>query len=118
MKTLKETIPGMLSKDPSERLVAEIEQVDIRLYNLECHMEKIGEDSPEYSLLEAQRNAMTEYLKTLTARAATFGVNYLLPSVVQRFKDKTPNLNDMDPMFRLILAMFLMNVSPSDKGGE
>jgi protoheme ferro-lyase len=86
MKTLKETIPGMLSKDWKERLVTEIEQCDIRLFQLEQHMQKIGKDSPEYSLLEAQMKAMNEYLKTLTTRASVFEIDYKLPSIEERMK--------------------------------
>lgn len=86
MKTLKETIPGMISTDWRERLVAEIEQCDIRLFQLEQHMQKIGNDSPEYSLLEAQMKAMNEYLKTLTTRASVFEVEYKLPSIGERMK--------------------------------
>lgn len=107
MKTLKETIPGMLSKDPSERLVAEIEQVDIRLYNLERHMEKIGEDSPEYSLLQEQMTHMTEYLRTLTARATAFGIDYTLPSLSERMKNMLPFPPDVDPMFWLFVLFYL-----------
>lgn len=86
MKTLKETIPGMISKDWKERLVAEIEQCDIRIFQLEQHLQKIGKDSPEYSLLEAQMKAMNEYLKTLTTRASVFEVEYKLPSIEERMK--------------------------------
>lgn len=86
MKTLQETVPGMISKDWKERLVAEIEQCDIRLFQLEQHMQKIGEDSPEYSLLEAQMKAMNEYLKTLTTRASVFEIDYKLPSIEERMK--------------------------------
>lgn len=121
MKTLNDTIPSMLSKDWKERLVAEIEQLDIRLYNLECHMEKIGEDSPEYSLLKAQRDSMTEYLKTLTARATTFEISYTLPSIQERMK-KIPmpaqfdfsKCSNIDPMFLLFMMFYLC----STKGGE
>lgn len=91
MKTLNETVPGMLSDDWKERLISEIEQCDIRLYNLERHMDKIGKDSPEYSLLEAQSNAMGEYLKTITARATSFGIEYYLPSMMERFKEASQN---------------------------
>lgn len=86
MKTLKDTIDGMLSDDWKTRLVAEIEQCDIRLFQLEQHMQKIGKDSPEYSLLEAQMKAMNEYLKTLTTRASVFEVDYKLPSIEERMK--------------------------------
>lgn len=86
MKTLKETIPGMLSKDWKIRLVAEIEQCDIRIFQLDQHLQKIGKDSPEYSLLEAQMKAMNEYLKTLTTRASAFEVDYKLPSIEERMK--------------------------------
>lgn len=86
MKTLKETIPGMMSNDWKERLVAEIEQCDIRLYNLRQHMQKIGKDSPEYSLLEAQENAMNGYLTILTTRAEAFLIDYKLPSKEEAMK--------------------------------
>lgn len=86
MKTLKETIPGMLSKNWKIQLVAEIEQCDIRIFQLEQHLQKIGSDSPEYSLLEAQLQAMKEYLKTLTTRASVFEVNYKLPSIEEHMK--------------------------------
>lgn len=97
MKTLNETVPGMLSDDWKDRLISEIEQCDIRLYNLEHHMDKIGKDSPEYSLLEAQSNAMGEYLKTITARATSFGIEYCLPSLEKRFEEmNVPSLFSSD----------------------
>ena len=116
MKTLKDTIPGMLSQDWKERLVSEIEQVDIRLFSLERHMTKIGEESPEFSLLEAQRDSMTEYLRTLTARANTFGVSYKLPSIGERMKayQDSVDFQNFDPMF-WIIVLFMLN---SMKGGE
>lgn len=86
MKTLKDTIDGMLSSDWKDRLVAEIEQCDIRIFQLERHMQKIGKDSPEYSLLEAQLAAMNEYMKTLTTRASVFQISYKLPSIEERMK--------------------------------
>jgi hypothetical protein len=76
----------MIAKDWKDRLVAEIEQCDIRLFQLEQHMQKIGKDSPEHSLLEAQMKAMTEYLRTLTARAGSFQIEYKLPSLQERMK--------------------------------
>lgn len=121
MKTLQETVPGMLSSDWKERLVAEIEQLDIRLHNLEHHMGKIGEDSPEYSLLEAQRDAMTEYLKALTARASAFEVSYTLPSLSERMKNiPTPaqfdfsKCGNLDPMFWLALMFFMSSSNRKD----
>ena len=107
MKTLKDTIPGMLSSDWKERLVSEIEQLDIRLYNLEKHMESIGEDSPEYSLLDAQAKCMTEYLRTLTARANAFQVEYKLPSIEERVKTFHFEDNTLDPMFWLFVLFYL-----------
>lgn len=86
MKTLKDTVNDMLSKDWKTRLIAEIEQCDIRIFQLEQHLQKIGKDSPEYSLLEAQLQAMKEYLKTLTTRASVFEVDYKLPSIEERMK--------------------------------
>ena len=108
MKTLKETIPGMLSKDWKERLVAEIEQCDIRLYQLEQHMQKIGEDSPEYSLLEAQMKAMNEYLKTLTTRASVFEVEYKLPSIEERMKTCCCEFKPSSDPYDYALCTFLI----------
>lgn len=110
MKTLSDTIDGMLSDDWKERLVSEIEQCDIRLYNLERHMDKIGKDSPEYSLLEAQRDAMSEYLKTITARAISFGIEYHLPSLEKRFEEwnKSINSNQNNMMFYTFILLWLM----------
>lgn len=81
MKTLKDTIDRMLSDDWKDRLVAETEQLDIRIFELERHMEKIGSNSPEYSLLSEQLDAMRAYYKTLTARLAVFGIEYKRPTL-------------------------------------
>lgn len=108
MKTLKETIPGMLSKDWKDRLVAEIEQCDIRLFQLEQHMQKIGKDSPEYSLLEAQMKAMNEYLKTLTTRASVFEVEYKLPSIEERMKSHCCEFKPFSDPYDTALYTFLI----------
>lgn len=121
MKTLKETVPGMLSKDWKVRLVAEIEQCDIRIFQLEQHLQKIGKDSPECSLLEAQLQAMNEYLKTLTTRASVFEVDYKLPSLSERMKNiPTPaqfdfsKCSNLDPMFWLLLMFFMSSSNRKD----
>lgn len=119
MITLKDTVSKMLSSDWKERLVSEIEQCDIRLYNLEKHMVKIGEESPEYSLLEAQAKSMREYLKTLTARAASFDVKYSLPSLDERTKDiqclfSNENISDRDFLWMFIL-LYLMSSGGDSK---
>lgn len=87
MKSLRDTIDGMMSDDWKERLVAEIEQCDLRMYGLEKHMKKIGEDSPEYSLLQEQYDTMGKYLSILIARATTFGIKYNLPSFENRIEE-------------------------------
>lgn len=119
MKILRDTINGMLSDDWKERLISEIEQCDIRLYNLERHMDKIGKESPEYSLLEAQRDAMGEYLKTITARATSFGVEYRLPSLEKRFEEwnKSINIpsNQHDTMFYMFILLWLMMTGGESK---
>lgn len=116
MKTLKETIPGMISKDWKDRLVAEIEQCDIRLFQLEQHMQKIGKDSPEYSLLEAQMKAMNEYLKTLTTRASVFEVEYKLPSIEERMKtccccEFNPSSDSYDAALYTFLICYMLGGS-------
>lgn len=119
MKTLNETVPGMLSDNWKERLVSEIEQCDIRLYNLERHMDKIGKDSPEYSLLEAQCDAMGEYLKTITARATSFGIEYHLPSLEKRFEEWNKNSsnrsNQNDMMLYVFILLWLMMTGGESK---
>lgn len=111
MKTLRDTIDGMISDDWKERLVSEIEQCDIRLYDLERHMDKIGKESPEYSLLEAQSNAMGEYLKTITARATSFGVEYHLPSLEKRFEamgGPSPFTSDSRDAIWVLILFYLL----------
>lgn len=116
MKTLKETVPGMLSKDWKVRLVAEIEQCDIRIFQLEQHLQKIGKDSPECSLLEAQLQAMNEYLKTLTTRASVFEVDYKLPSIEERMKtccccEFKPSSDPYDAAFYTFLIGYMLGGS-------
>lgn len=116
MKTLKETVPGMLSEDWKIRLVAEIEQCDIRIFQLEQHLQKIGKDSPEYSLLEAQMKAMNEYLKTLTIRASVFEVDYKLPSIEERMKtccccEFKPSSDPYDAAFYTFLIGYMLGGS-------
>jgi len=119
MITLKDTVSKMLSSNWEDHLVSEIEQCDIRLYNLERHMDKIGKDSPEYSLLEAQRDAMGEYLKTITARATSFGIEYRLPSLEKRFKEWNKNIdtpsNQNDTMFYAFILLWLMMTGGESK---
>lgn len=116
MKTLKDTVDGMLSNDWKERLVAEIEQCDIRIYNLSRHLEKIGDDSPEHSLLMAQLEHQMAYLYDLMTRANVFEIDYTLPSAEEAAK-KFSSLFDMpsndsktnfnDPMFWTIVLLTL-----------
>ena len=110
MKTLEETVIGMLSDDWKERLIAEIEQCDIRMYHLGKHLVAIGEDSPEYSLLEEQYNAMDKYLSLLVARATVFDVHYTLPSVKDLEAKETaiPNLFPINRSNRELLWMFIL----------
>ena len=96
MKSLKDTVEGMLSTNWKERLVAEIEQCDIRIYNLSRHLEKIGEDSPEYSLLTAQLEHQTAYLNDLMARANTFDIDFELPSAEEARKKFNSILDGKD----------------------
>lgn len=112
MKTLKDTIDGMLSDDWKERLIAETEQCDIRIFSLERHMEKIGKDSPEYSLLESQLDAMRAYFKVLTARLTVFGIEYKSPTIQERMKTDCccafdPSIFDNTDMSLALLVGFL-----------
>lgn len=80
MKTLKDTVEGMLSKDWKTRLVAEIEQCDLRLMGIHKRMLAIGTDDPEYPVLNSQSIHMIDYLNDLLARAACYGIEFSLPS--------------------------------------
>lgn len=108
MKELKDTVNGMLSSDWKERLVAEIEQADIRRYKLAEHMTKIGEDSPEYSLLMSQLGHMNDYISDLTARAVAFDIKFELPSIKAIVESGIKNDDTSDCMFLALLLMFLM----------
>lgn len=111
MKTLRDTIDGMMSDDWKERLVAEIEQCDLRMYGLEKHLKKIGEDSPEYSLLQEQYDAMGKYLSILIARATTFDIKYNLPSFENRIEEtRIPDAfkSDSRDMLWLFILLYLM----------
>lgn len=111
MKTLRDTIDGMMSDDWKERLVAEIEQCDLRMYGLEKHLKKIGEDSPEYSLLQEQYDAMGKYLSILVARATTFDIRYNLPSFENRIEEtRIPDVfksDSRDDLMFLVLFYLL-----------
>lgn len=112
MKTLRDTIDGMMSDDWKERLVAEIEQCDLRMYGLEKHMKKIGEDSPEYSLLQEQYNTMGKYLSILIARATTFDIKYNLPSFENRIEEtRIPDAfkSDSRDAIWLLILFYLMS---------
>lgn len=80
MKTLKDTVEGMLSKDWKTRLVAEIEQCDLRLMGISKRMLEIGTDDPEYPVLNSQSIHMIDYLNDLLARATCYGIEFSLPS--------------------------------------
>lgn len=80
MKTLKDTVEGMLSSDWKTRLVAEIEQCDLRLMGLNKRMLEIGPDDPEYPVLNSQSIHMIDYLNDLLARATCHGIEFSLPS--------------------------------------
>lgn len=108
MKELKDTIDDMLSSDWKKRLVAEIEQADIRRYKLVEHMTKIGEDSPEYSLLMSQLGHMTEYINDLTARAVAFDIKFELPSTKEVVTSGIKNDDISNCMFLALLLAFLM----------
>lgn len=111
MKTLRDSIAGMMSDDWKERLVAEIEQCDLRMYGLEKHLKKIGEDSPEYSLLQEQYDTMGKYLSILIARATTFDIKYNLPSFENRIEEtRIPDAfkSDSRDMLLLFILMYLM----------
>lgn len=119
MKTLKDTVEGMLSENFEDRLIAEIEQLDIRIYNLEKRINKISKDDPEYGFLNTQYVHMTDYLNDLLSRAKARNLNINLPSLEMRFKDvcneSDINLNkgdvnesfSKDPMFWLIVLFML-----------
>ena len=120
MKTLKDTVEGMLSENFEDRLVAEIEQLDIRIYNLEKKINKISKDDPEYGFLNTQYVHMTDYINDLLSRAKAMNVEVVLPSIENRIHDvcsdsEIPsdfNLGNgiSDPMFWLIvLALLTMN---------
>lgn len=110
MKTLKDTVDGMLSDDWKERLVAEIEQADIRMYQLAEHMREIGEDSPEYSLLQAQLDHQSQYTNDLIARATTFGIEYKLPTMEELEKTLVTNTGAKNDAFfyTFMLLMILL----------
>ena len=114
MKTLKDTIDGMLSDDWKERLIAETEQCDLRMFSLERHMEKIGQDSPEYSLLEEQLDSMRSYFKTLMARLTVFGIEYSSPTLSERMKTDCccyafdPSIFDSPDVSSAFFAGFLL----------
>ena len=108
MKELKDTVEGMLSNDWKKRLVAEIEQADIRRYKLAEHMTKIGEDSPEYSLLMSQLGHMNDYISDLTARAVTFDIKFDLPSTKEVVKSGIENGDTSNCMLWAFLIMFMM----------
>lgn len=80
MKTLKDTVEGMLSSDWKTRLVAEIEQCDLRLMGLNKRMLEIGPEDPEYPVLNSQSIHMIDYLNDLLARATCYGIEFSLPS--------------------------------------
>ena len=107
MKTLKETVDGMLSDDWKVRLVAELEQLDIRIFHLEKHIQKLGEDSPEISLLQVQLDSMKKYRDALMARATVFDIEYKLPSIEERVKTFHFEDNTLDPMFWLFVLFYL-----------
>ena len=120
MKTLKDTVEGMLSENFEDRLVAEIEQLDIRIYNLEKRINKISKDDPEYGFLNTQYVHMTDYINDLLSRAKAMNVEVALPSIENRIHDvcsdvETPSDFNLwngisDPMFWLIvLALLTMN---------
>lgn len=113
MKTLKETVDGMLSDDWKVRLVAELEQLDIRIFHLEKHIQKLGEDSPEFSLLQVQFDSMKKYRDALMARATVFDIEFKLPSIPERAKEdhcccQSMDLDDLiDPMSAFIIGYML-----------
>lgn len=113
MKTLKDTIDGMLSDDWKVRLVAELEQLDIRIFHLEKHIQKLGEDSPEISLLQVQLDSMKKYRDALMARATVFDIEFKLPSIPERAKEDccccrlmVPD-DSIDPISALIIGYML-----------
>lgn len=72
MKTLKNTINDMLSSDYKVRLVAEREQLLIRLKSLENYLSKINPQTDAFDLAWYQRRAMIDYLDAIEKR-----MNYL-----------------------------------------
>lgn len=81
------------------------------MYGLEKHLKKIGEDSPEYSLLQEQYDAMGKYLSILIARATTFDIKYNLPSFENRIEEtRIPDAFKYDSrdMLWLFILMYLM----------
>ena len=80
MKELKDTIPGMTSKDYKERFKAEYEQLCIRHYKLVNMLDKWKEGvlhftpTCPYELLEKQAKVMSDYKFALEERAKIEGI--------------------------------------------
>lgn len=103
MKTLKDTVSNMLSDDWKERLIAEIEQLDIRIYQLEKYMKEIGENHPEYPFLKEQNKYMAKYMGSLIARASLAKIDYKFPSVEERLKSPSDNVPLSDELWTCLL---------------
>lgn len=126
MKTLKDTVEGMLSENFEDRLVSEIEQLDIRIYNLENRINRISKDDPEYGFLNTQYVHMTDYINDLLSRAKAMNVEVVLPSIENRIHDVCSDVevpsdfnfgnSISDPMFWLIvLALLTMNSNNTEE---
>lgn len=70
---LKDTIYGMLSADPRERLQAEVQQAYIRMNELE---DRIGicEEMDDLRILKAHHKVLSNYFAVLLTRAANEGI--------------------------------------------
>lgn len=64
--SLEDTIADMMSDDPFERMVAERNQLLIRIKNIERILSDFDEvDYPTFVLMDKQYTAMTDYLDCL-----------------------------------------------------
>ena len=78
---LKDTIPGMLSDDHKERLIAEYQQLIIRARRLKNTIDAAEDGRLDYTLntpielLKTQYEYMTCYIGTLVKRMAYEGIN-------------------------------------------
>lgn len=77
---LKDTIPGMLSDDPKECLIAEVQQAYIRMNQLEDLIERFEKDGDASCLpthiriIKAHHKTLHNYFSLLLTRAVDEGI--------------------------------------------